>query len=138
MRGLRLAGAFMAVVLASGCASTTTPPPSTRSETVAIAGDWVLSTETPVGSYDSVMKVEQSGTAIAGTLESDRGVNSYTGTIAGNTVKFAFPMESLGPGTKFEYSGTIADGTMTGTASFGQFGAGKFIAKRSTQGRSPQ
>jgi len=125
VKSLMLVG--MAMVLAA-CAST---PPAPKGPD--LTGNWVLTTESPMGSQDTDMVVKQTGTALAGTISSQMGTVEYKGTLTGGKdVAFGFAFEAQGMSLQIDYKGVVEGDTMKGTAKFGDFGEGAFTAKRKT------
>jgi hypothetical protein len=123
IKGLMYVG--MAVLLAA-CAST---PPQPKGPD--LTGNWVLTTESPMGSQDSDMVVKQVGEQLSGTISSQMGTVDYKGTLTGGKdVAFGFPIEAQGMSLQIDYKGVVEGDTMKGTAKFGEFGEGNFTAKR--------
>lgn len=123
IKALMLVG--MAVVLAA-CASA---PPQPKGPN--LSGNWVLTTESPMGSQDSDMVVKQEGEQLSGTIATQMGTFDYKGTLTGGKdVAFGFPVEAQGMSLQIDYKGVIEGDTMKGTAKFGEFGEGNFTAKR--------
>jgi len=124
IKALMLVG--MAVLLAA-CAST---PPAPKGPN--ITGQWVVTTESPMGSQDSDMTVKQDGTALSGTLSTQMGSVDLKGTLVGKDVAFGFAIDAQGMQLQIDYKGVVEGDTMKGTAKFGDFGDGAFTAKRKT------
>lgn len=124
IKALMLVG--MAVVLAA-CASA---PPKPKGPD--LNGNWVLTTESPMGAQDTDMVVKQEGSQLTGTISSQMGTVDYKGTITGNDVAFGFSFEAQGMSLQIDYKGVVEGDTMQGTAKFGEFGEGNFTAKRKT------
>lgn len=115
-------------MLVAGC-STTPPQPKGPD----LSGNWVLTTESPMGAQDSDMRVTQSGNALAGTLTSQMGSVDFTGNVEGGAVAFGFMFNAQGTDLKIDYTGVVEGDTMKGKAVFGSFGEGTFSAKRKVQ-----
>ena len=125
MKSLMLMG--VAVMLAA-CAST---PPAPKGPD--LSGNWVLTTESPMGSQDTDMVVKQAGEQLTGTMSSQMGTVEYKGTLTGGKdVAFGFSFEAQGMTLQIDYKGIVEGDTMKGTAKFGDFGEGAFTAKRKT------
>lgn len=123
IKSLMLVG--MAVVLAA-CSAT---PPKPKGPD--LTGNWVLTTESPMGAQDTDMTVKQDGEAISGTISSQMGVVEYKGTLTGGKdVAFGFAFDAQGMSLQIDYKGVVEGDTMKGTAKFGDFGEGNFTAKR--------
>jgi hypothetical protein len=125
VRTLMLATLAMFV---AACASTPKTPPAPTS--ADLSGNWVLTTESQMGAQDSDMVVNQSGSAITGTLTSQLGSVDYTGSVEGQNVAFSFMFNAQGTDLKMDYAGIVEGDTMKGKAVFGSFGEGTFTAKR--------
>jgi len=125
LKSLMLVG--MALVMAA-CAST---PPAPKGPD--LTGNWVLTTESPMGSQDTDMVVKQTGEQLAGTISSQMGTVEYKGTLKnGKDVAFGFSFEAQGMSLQIDYTGVVEGDTMKGMAKFGDFGEGAFTAKRKT------
>lgn len=125
MKSLVLMG--MAVLLAA-CAST---PPAPKGPD--LSGNWVLTTESPVGAQDNEMVVKQTGEQLNGTITGQMGTVAYKGTLTGGkNVAFGFTFETQGMSLQIDYKGIVDGDTMKGMAKFGDFGEGAFTAKRKT------
>jgi hypothetical protein len=125
MKSVMLVG--MAVLLAA-CATT---PPAPKGPD--LTGNWVLTTESPMGSLDTDMVVKQTGDQISGTIAAQTGTVAYKGTITGGKdVAFGFAFDAQGMSLQIDYKGVVEGDTMKGTAKFGDFGEGNFTAKRKT------
>ncbi len=124
LKALMLVG--MAVVLAA-CASA---PPQPKGPD--LSGNWVLTTESPMGAQDTDMIVKQDGGQLTGTISSQMGTVDYKGTITGSDVAFGFMFEAQGMSLQIDYKGVVEGDTMKGIAKFGEFGEGNFTAKRKT------
>jgi hypothetical protein len=124
IKALMLVG--MAVTLAA-CASA---PPQPKGPN--LSGNWVLTTESPMGAQDTDMVVQQNGNEITGKISSPMGEVDYKGTVTGNDVAFGFSFDAQGMTLQIDYKGVVEGDTMKGTAKFGDFGEGNFTAKRKT------
>jgi hypothetical protein len=126
MKGLICVG--LAALLAA-CASA--PP---KPQGPDLSGNWILTTETPMGAQDSDMLVKQQGEQLSGTITSQLGSVDYKGTISGGKeVAFGFTIEVQGMTLQLDYQGELEDNdTIKGTAKLGDFGQGGFTAKRKT------
>jgi hypothetical protein len=125
---VRLAAVIIAATLAAACASTPSQPKQTKGSD--LSGEWVLTTESQMGAQDVLMTVRQNGAALAGTISGRPGNVNYTGSVKGDAVAFGFTINVHGTDLNVDYNGTVEGDTMQGKALFGQFGEGKFTAKR--------
>ncbi len=124
-------GALISMALLLGaCASTPPSQPLSKTTTTDLSGEWVLTTESQMGTQDSRMTVRQTGSSLAGTITGDAGSVDYTGSLSGAAVAFDFTINVQGTALKLDYTGVVEGDTMAGKAVFGQFGEGSFTAKR--------
>lgn len=128
MQNIRAWALTSIALLLGACAST--PPAQPPSKSADLSGDWVLTTESQMGTQDAQMTVRQSGSALMGTITGETGSVDYTGSVNGAAVTFDFTIDVHGTDLKLDYSGTVDGDTMQGKAVFGQFGEGSFTAKR--------
>ncbi|HMN45473.1 MAG TPA: hypothetical protein PKE27_12895 [Povalibacter sp.] len=127
MRKLRVMALAAAAILIAACSSTPSKPKGPD-----LSGNWVLTTESPMGAQDADMTVAQSGTALSGKVSSQMGSVDYTGTLEGTAVAFGFSIDVQGTDLRIDYTGTVEGDTMKGKAVFGSYGEGTFTAKRKT------
>jgi hypothetical protein len=128
MKKLRVPVLAAVAILVAACMSTPAAPAKPKGPD--LTGQWVVTTTSQMGAQDSNMTVQQTGSAIAGTLSSQMGSVDYTGTVTGNAVAFGFMINAQGTDLKIDYSGTVEGDTMKGKAVFGSFGEGTFTAKK--------
>lgn len=98
-----------------------------------ISGTWVVSAQSPNGASESTAVFKQEGTALTGTLEiPELGSAKLSGTVKGDTVKFAFSIDVQGNQIPVQVSGMIKDkDNMAGTISLPQdMGSYPYTAKR--------
>jgi hypothetical protein len=112
----------------TACMSTPAGPAKPKGPN--LTGEWVLTTESPMGSQDTQMVVTQTGDAIAGKITGERGTVPYTGKLTGNDVTWGFDVNAQGMELRIDYAGVVEGDTIKGKATFGQFGEGNFSAKR--------
>jgi beta-galactosidase len=91
------------------------------------AGAWKFVLNTPVGTREVAVVLEQNGDAVGGTWDKSAPVK---GTFAGGKVELAFPIETqeAGKGT-IRISGALDGGSLTGKWAFEEYG-GTFQATR--------
>ena len=131
MNKVRLTILASIAMLMAACASSPSAPGAKAAKAPNLAGEWVLTISSQMGAQDSAMSVQQTGNQLAGTVSGQMGSAPMTGKVDGSKVDFAFTIEFGGNSIKVEQAGTIEpDGTMKGTAKFGQFGEGTFLAKK--------
>jgi hypothetical protein len=127
-RVLRLAMVTAAATLLAACASTASQPKQPKR--ADLSGEWVLTTESQVGTQDALMTVRQTGKALAGTISGQVGTVDLAGSVNGAAVAFNFTLNVHGKDLKLDYAGTVEGDTIKGKAVFGQIGEGTFTAKR--------
>jgi hypothetical protein len=96
-----------------------------------LSGTWDLTVMTDQGEQTLVVEVVQSGRDLTATSDAGEfGTLDMQGTIDGANVVLA--MELNFQGTPFEvvFLGTLADGSISGTADFGGMGQGDWSARR--------
>ena len=120
-------------VLIFGCA----PTPSDRVEepkevtrSVDVSGMWMLNVESPMGREDIVARLEQTGTALSGAMNSNGVDVPLRGDIRGDAIQFDMTLDVRGSPLTFKYNGTVQGDAMTGTVQFGPMGTGKFSGRR--------
>ena len=100
-------------------------------ETVDIKGAWNMSIETPNGEMPlSLQFAASEGEKISGVLSSPQGDLPITGKLTGKSITFAATFSGNNGSISLNFSGTLENDTMTGTADFGGRGGGKWSAKR--------
>src|SRR5262245_49742401 len=78
-----------------------------------IAGNWKVSMETPHGKMVGVFKIQQDGSKLSGTCETERhGSNPLRGTVDGSKVTLSVAMND-GHMT-FRFNGTVDGAKMSG------------------------
>jgi aerobic carbon-monoxide dehydrogenase large subunit len=98
-----------------------------------VAGTWVLTVESPMGTRDSDAIFTQTGQALSGKMVSPRGEAPFTGTLKGDDIAFALTINAQGQTLQLDYAGKVTGDTMGGTVQFGSFGEGKWSGKRKAQ-----
>lgn len=93
-----------------------------------IEGIWHMAADTPSGSHEAMMFVEQDGEKINGRFEGALGVMHYAGTVTANEIRFGHL--AMAGSMRFDYTGTVTAGRMDGTAVFGTLGNGTWTATR--------
>jgi hypothetical protein len=119
-------GAFVCTLLLSwlaGCAR--------ADDTAKVAGNWDVSVETPRGTMNQKLVLQQDGEKITGTLTGRRGESPLEGTVSGDKISFTVTRERQN-GSKFtiDYTGTVAGDSISGEFKSERF-SGKWTAKKS-------
>jgi hypothetical protein len=131
MKSLRVFAAAAVLSCLAACTSMSTkeaaPPPPAGPN---VAGTWVLTVESPMGTRDSDAIFTQAGEELSGKMVSPRGEAPFTGTLKGDAIAFALTINAQGQTLQLDYSGKVTGDTMGGTVQFGSFGEGKWTGKR--------
>lgn len=124
-------------ILASSAACTTVPvvqqpliEPTPVPASSDIAGEWMLTVESPMGRDDVRATFMQSGDQLTGTVINAGQAIPVTGTVHGNLVNFGISLDVRGQPLQLDYAGTIDGDSMSGTVQFGPIGSGKFSGRR--------
>ena len=93
-----------------------------------VNGTWVLSVDLGGQGGDATFVLEEKEAGVlTGTYSGAVGSAEVTGKVSGNEVEFSFSSDQAGTVT---YKGTITDGVMSGTCSYGDLGSGTFSGKK--------
>lgn len=96
-----------------------------------LSGMWDLTVMTDQGDQMLTINVVQDGQNLTATGSAGEfGQIEMTGTIDGSNVRFAWELDLQGTPLEIVFTGTFADGVMSGTADFGGLGQGDWTAKR--------
>jgi hypothetical protein len=98
----------------------------------SLTGAWSLSVELPNMTATPTMVLKQEGEKLTGEYVSAQyGKFPITGTVKGTDVNFSFPMTVEGTGLTVTYLGKVgADGTITGSVTYGDMMNGTFTATK--------
>jgi len=113
----------------SACAATK-PAEVRGSDPATMTGAWIMTIESPVGTRDSRAEFSQLGEQVSGRIVSQKGEVPMTGVIRDDQVAFDSNVTMEGESLEVAYTGKIAGDAMAGTVRFGDFGSGKWVAKR--------
>jgi hypothetical protein len=137
MKSFRVFAAAAVLTCLAACTSAPTkdsvPPPPPAAAGPNVAGTWVLTVESPMGTRDSDAIFAQTGEQLSGKMVSPRGEAPFTGTLKGDDIAFALTINAQGQTLQLDYSGKVTGDTMGGTVQFGSFGEGKWSGKRKAQ-----
>jgi hypothetical protein len=99
---------------------------------VDITGKWLFTVTTGAGNGTPTVTLRQDGEKLTGHYSSSQlGEADLTGTVKGNTVRFAFGVDVQGTHLDVTYSGTIeSPDSIKGTVNLGGLGDGTFTARR--------
>jgi hypothetical protein len=128
MRSIRSTAPFALIVLVAACTSTPKEPEAPKA--AGVAGAWMLTVESPMGTRENEATFVQNGQQLTGVIKGQRGETPLTGALTGDAIKFGINVTIQGQNLNIDYSGTVTGDTMGGTVVFGEFGDGKWTGKR--------
>jgi hypothetical protein len=97
---------------------------------VDVTGKWRMALEMEMGRATPLLDLTQSGSKITGTYTGRYGSSPVSGEIEGKALRFSVAMET----TSLLFKGELKDdGTLAGTADFGEIGAVAWTAAREKQ-----
>ena len=95
-----------------------------------VSGRWRMALEMEMGRATPLLELTQTGSKISGTYTGRYGSSPVSGEIEGKALKFSVAMET----TSLLFKGEVKDdGTLAGTADFGEIGAVSWTAAREKQ-----
>ena len=98
-----------------------------------LSGTWDLTVMTDQGDQILTVEVVQSGQDLTATGDAGEfGTIAMKGTIDGDSVRLAWELDLQGIPLEIVFLGTLADGSISGTADFGGMGQGDWRAERAT------
>lgn len=139
-RGLRAREAYKALAeiyppLTPRKQEVKTPPkpnPQGGTDSMTIDGTWNIEMGSPLGEKSGTLSVASNGGEITGDLHSDMGeATTYDGTIEGDAASFKADITSPMPMT-LEFTGQLAEDTISGKVSVGSFGEHEFSGTRAS------
>jgi hypothetical protein len=111
-------------MVAVGLVGQATAPP------VDVTGKWRMTLEMEVGRATPLLELTQTEGKLSGTYTGRYGATPVSGQIDGRELKFSVAMET----TTLLFKGTVKDdGTLAGTADFGEIGSVTWTAAREKQ-----
>lgn len=108
------------------------PKPEQKPEqkTDSIAGNWIISLESPQGAMQVTMALQQEGTKVTGTLTSQMGETALEGTFEAGKLAFAIAFQGGSGTTEIYFTAELKeDGTLAGVLS-GPMGDMPWLAER--------
>jgi carbon-monoxide dehydrogenase large subunit len=114
-------------VAAAPVASAPEPVPAALPQ--AIDGEWKMVMDTPMGAQEMTGRFQTDGDTLTGVLESPEGNQEFTGTVAGNRLKWEMKVTKPMPVT-LKYDLTVEGGTLSGKVKLGMFGTAKVTGER--------
>ena len=96
-----------------------------------LSGTWDLTVMVEQGDQMLTVIIVQDGQDLTATGEAGEfGVIELKGTLNGDAVRFAWTLDLQGTPLAIVFLGTLADGSISGTADFGGMGQGDWVAVR--------
>lgn len=130
MRILRVLAVTSALALGA-CGATPRPAGPIHPAALAnVSGAWTMTVESPMGTRDTNAQFSQTGEQLGGKMVSPRGELPINGTVKGDDVAFGMNVNMQGQSLQIDYSGKVVGDAMQGTVKFGDYGNGKWTAKR--------
>jgi len=116
---------LVSVVAAGTVAIAATAPTSTAQ--ADLTGKWRMTLEMEVGRATPLLELEQNESKLSGTYTGRYGSSPVSGEVDGRSLKFSIAMET----TTLLFRGEVKeDGTLAGTADFGEIGSVTWTAAR--------
>ena len=95
-----------------------------------VSGTWDLTVETQQGTATPSVTLVQSGEKLSGNYHGRMGDSKVEGTVRGSDIQFTVTLRFQDQAHMISYSGTVAGDTMKGTVQFGDRGSGTWSGKR--------
>ncbi|MBL8296479.1 MAG: aminotransferase class V-fold PLP-dependent enzyme [Bryobacterales bacterium] len=106
-------------------------PAKTKAAPAAnVAGSWLVDIEFSVGTTRHELALESSGATVSGKHIAKVGTGNVRGSMDGNQVHFRSGVRIEGTTLGYDFKGTVSGNTIQGTVDFGEYGEGKFTARR--------
>jgi hypothetical protein len=99
--------------------------------TAQVGGTWVATTQSPQGSMQGTLTINQNGDSFTGTMTSDFGSATISdGEISGRNISWSISLNAGGQAITVTYQGQVEGDRITGRATAGEFGSFPFSAQR--------
>ena len=105
---------------------------SANAQGAGIAGDWILTINSPQGSQDVNATFKQDGEKLLGAFKGSRGELPFQGTVKGNQITFSYPYKTPDIDITITMTGELAGDAIKGKADFGGLAEGDWTGKRGT------
>jgi hypothetical protein len=101
-------------------------------ETVAAAGTWSITTNSPQGATQGTLTLQQDGTGLTGTMTSDMlgSLPVRDGQLTGKRISWSVSVSFGGNSMRLTYTGEIDGNRMQGNVAAGDFGTFPFSGER--------
>jgi D-glucosaminate-6-phosphate ammonia-lyase len=111
-----------------------TPKPGSRKPAAApatnLSGQWDVHVEFVASSADHSFTIEQTGNDLTGTHQGQAAIRELKGILDGNHVVIRSSYTQHGARLNFTFSGTVENEQMQGGLRVGEYGEGRWCAKR--------
>lgn len=107
-----------------------TPIPAAPPATANAGGRWEVNIEYLAGAANHIFFLEQQGNTLAGTHEGERLRGEVSGTVSGHEVRMQSAHRVEGTSLGYRFTGTVAGETMSGDLNVGEYGMGRWTARR--------
>jgi hypothetical protein len=94
------------------------------------SGTWDLTVETQQGTATPSVTLVQSGEKLSGTYRGRMGDSKVEGSVRGSDIQFTVTLRFQDQAHVISYTGTVAGDSMKGTVQFGDRGSGTWSGKR--------
>jgi len=102
--------------------------------TAQAGGSWNISTQSPQGTMQGTLTINQSGDSFEGTMTSEFGTATISdGQINGRTISWSISINAGPQPITVTYEGQVEGDRITGRATAGEFGSFPFSAQRRPQ-----
>jgi hypothetical protein len=96
-----------------------------------MAGNWVMTIQTPQGPTEVTMTVQQSGASFSGSMTSQMGITAFDdGQVDGRSVTWTMSLQMGGTAMTIVYQGEVDGNRISGSAALGDFGTAAFTGER--------
>jgi hypothetical protein len=106
--------------------------PAAQEGAEAVAGDWELTTLSPLGESTTNVTITKEGDGIKAVAKGAQGERAYdSAAIKGKDITLVITIDFEGSPMVITYNGTVSEGAaINGSADFGGLAEGSFTAKR--------
>lgn len=105
-----------------------------QEKTPDVSGTWELTVETPQGTGNPTIVLQQDGEKLTGVYKGRFGEVNLQGTLKGTEITFSITVNAQGTDLTITYKGTVENDSMKGSVDFGGFAEGTWTGKRKKEG----
>lgn len=106
------------------------PAPVEPQAPIDIAGEWLLSLTFVWGSAEHALRLEQCGETLSGIYHTPYNTATLEGQVRGDAVSLGVTLGYESNQVRYAFTATCQDGTMEGEVDLGEFGQGRWQARR--------